>query len=398
MHLSGKALGIQLDTIPEPQARTPVRVAFIGMRGLPADLPKAGGGERETEEKAVRLSRLGYDVTVYCRWHYNRRPSSPYKGVRLISLPSLPTKSLDTVTHSLLATLHVAFARTADIISYHGMGNALFVPLARLLGKRTVVYMDGADWSRPKWGPVARSALRSAAWLAFKLADSVYVDNVASQRQLGELFGRLPEVITLAAESWEDPGCGALATFSLDPGEYVLFVGLLKPDKGVHVLIDAYKSVQTQVPLVIVGDSPDAGSYVRHLRSTEDSRVRFLGYVYGAEAQQLFANARLYVQPSLVEGNSPALLNAMAYGRCVVVSDIEENAETVGDAGFTFVSGDSNSLAQKLTDLLDDAGVIESMGVRARQRVETVYTWETVISQLDRLYRSLSAPANAAMR
>ena len=359
------------------------------MRGLPSDLPGAGGGERETEEKASRLAQMGYDVTVYCRWHFNRRPSSPYKGIRLVSLPSIPTKNLDTVSHSLLATLHVALADTADIISFHGMGNALYVPLARLLRKKTVVYMDGIDWERPKWGWLARRALRLGARLAMRDADSVYVDNVASQRRFGELFGKPPEVITLAATAHEDPGTDLLPKHGLEPERYVLFVGLLKPDKGVHLLTEAYSALDTPMPLVIVGDSPDPGDYVQRLKGTQDPRVRFLGYVYGTEVEQLFANCLVYVQPSLMEGNSPALMTAMAYGRCVVASDIEQNLETVGDAP-TFAAGDPGSLASVLGCLLEEPSKIARAGDAARRRIETLYSWDRVVENLDHLYRRLA--------
>jgi glycosyltransferase involved in cell wall biosynthesis/peptidoglycan/xylan/chitin deacetylase (PgdA/CDA1 family) len=341
------------------------------------------------EEIASRLALRGYDITVYCRWNYNRRPSTPYKGLRLISLPSIPTKSLDNVTHSLLATLHVAFADTADVIQYCGMGNGLFVPLAKLLGKKSTVAMDGIDWKRPKWGSLARLALRLGAWMAFKWADAVHVDNAVAQRHFRELFGRSPELITLAAESCEYPGSGSLAEFGLEENSYVLFVGLLKPDKGVHTLVEAYGSVETALPLVIVGDSPDPGDYVQSLRSTPDKRIRFLGYVYGPKAEQLFANCLLYVQPSLMEGNSPALMTAMGYGRAVVVSDIEQNVETIGDAGTTFVCEDPVSLARVLTALIGDPQEIAKLGELARARIETVYNWDRVIGETDSLYRRI---------
>lgn len=366
-----------------------LRLAIIGMHGLPADLPKAGGGERVTEEQASRLVLCGYEVTVYCRWHYNRRPVTPFKGIRLVSLPSIATKSLDMLTHSLVATLHVGLANTADVIIYHGMGAGIFVPLAKLMGKKTVVGMDGVDWERPKWGRLARWVLRLGAKASFKWADAIHVDNAVAQRRFGELFGRSPDLITLAVEPCGDPGSDRLAEFGLEPGRYVLFVGLLKPDKGVHVLVEAYTHVDTSLPLVIVGDSPDPGDYVKRLKSTTDGRVRFLGYMYGSDAQQLFANCMLYVQPSLMEGNSPALMTAMACGRCVVVSDIEQNVETVDDTGATFVSEDPESLAEVITELINNPQEAERLGEMARSRVATVYNWDKVIDQLDRLYRKL---------
>ncbi len=374
---------------PDPTDDKPLRVAVIGLRGLPADRPKAGGGERAIEEWFSRLALRGYDSIVYCRWHYNRRPPTQYRGIRLVSLPSIPTKSLDTLSHSLLATLHVALAGTADIIQYGGMGTGLLAPLGKLCRKKVVVALDGIDWDRPKWGPIARFALRLGARTAFRWADAVHVDNALAQRQFDGLFGRSPELITLAAETPDDPGSDALVRFGVKPHEYVLFVGLLKPDKGVHVLLEAYRRVQTELHLVIVGDSPDAGDYAQRLRSMSDGRVRFLGYVYGSDVQQLFANCLLYVQPSLMEGNSPALMTAMGYGRAVVTSDIEQNAETVGEAGATFVSGDAISLAQVLTQLICDAQEVERLGGLARERIATVYSWDRSTDRLDHLYRQV---------
>jgi len=367
-----------------------LRLAFIGMRGLPSDLPKAGGGERETEAKTTRLARRGHRVLVYCRWHYNRHPASPYQGVRLLSLPSIPTKNLDTVSHSLLATIHACVTDSADIISFHGMGNALFVPLVRLARKRCVVYMDGIDWERPKWGWLARRALQFAAKMALRWADAVYVDNRSSQALFQKAFGQSPQVITLGADLWLDPGADLLQKYGLQPKRYLLFVGLLKPDKGVHILIKAYEKLKTDIPLIIVGDSPDGGAYVEQLKSTPDKRIHFLGYVYGKAAQQLFANALIYVQPSLMEGNSPALMSAMACGRCVVVSGIDQNLETIGEAGLSFRSDDPENLRNGLAQLLNDPETIQVLGAKARARIEATYTWDVVVDQLEQLYLGLS--------
>jgi hypothetical protein len=139
---------------------TKPRLAFIGMKGLPPDLPGAGGGERETDAKTRRLAARGYDVTVYGRWNFMGRNPGPYHGIRLVSLPSLNKAGLEMLSHTFISTLHAIFTNTADVVSYHGMGNALFLPLLKLGRKRTVVYMDGIDWERPKWGRFASATTR----------------------------------------------------------------------------------------------------------------------------------------------------------------------------------------------------------------------------------------------
>jgi len=369
-----------------------LRLAFIGMKGLPPDLPGAGGGERETDAKARRLAARGHEVTVYCRWNYVRRPQNPYEGVRLVSLPAIRRAGLEMLSHTPLATLHAILTNSSEIISFHGMGNALFVPLAKLGRKKTVVYMDGIDWERPKWGRSARLLLKWGAASAFRWADEVYVDNQVSAREFAEIFGRAPRVITLAADLWPHPGDDLLGPMGIQPNRYILFVGMLRPDKGVHLLVEAYSRLDTDIPLVIVGENPDDPEYVNRLKTTADERVRFLGYQYGSAARQLFANCLIYVQPSLMEGNSPALMSAMACGRCVVVNGIDQNIETIGDAGIAFAQNKAEDLRTRLAELLENPDEIHRLGACAVRRIEQVYNWDRVVDQIEQLYWGLLQP------
>lgn len=373
----------------QPKQNAKQRLAFIGMRGLPPDLPGAGGGERETDAKTRRLAARGYDVTVYCRSNYMREPLKEYEGVKLVTLPVLEGPGVETLSHTFLATLHAIFNDSADVISFHGMGNALYLPLVKLARKRSVIYMDGVDWKRPKWGRFARTMLKWGAAAAFRWGDVVYVDNVTSQREFAALYGREPQVITLGADLWDPPGTDLLQELGLEPDNYILFVGMLRPDKGVHMLIEAYRELDTDVPLVIVGDNPDDPAYVQRLKDNSNGRVRFLGYQYGQAARQLFANCLIYVQPSVMEGNSPALMSAMACRRCVVVNGIQQNRETIGDAGVAFEAGNPGDLREKLHHLLAHPAEIEKLGEAARARIETVYNWEKVVDQLEDLYDGL---------
>lgn len=372
-----------------PESNPKPRLSFIGMKGLPPDLPGAGGGERETDAKTRRLAARGYGVTVYCRRNYMGDERGDYELMQRVVLPSLGKPGLEMLSHTLLATMHTILTNSADIVNYHGMGNALFLPLLKLSGKRAVVYMDGIDWERPKWGRSARLLLKWAASSAFRWGDFVYVDNHASAKKFAEFFGRRPHVITLAADLWDPPGADALSELGLSPENYLLFVGMLRPDKGVHLLIDAYSRLETTVPLVIVGDNPDDPEYVRSLKEAADERVRFVGYQYGQLARQLYANCLVYIQPSIMEGNSPSLMSAMACGRCVVVNGIEQNRETIGDAGFAFAPGDSDDLLAVLRELLADDARIRLMGQAARQRIENVYSWDRVVDQLESAYGEL---------
>lgn len=369
------------------QKKDKLKLSFMGMKGLPPDMPGAGGGERETDAKTRRLVARGHDVTVYCRKNYLPEDfPDTYEGINLVKLPALARPGFQMLSHTFVATLHALFKNRADVVSLHGMGNALFLPFYKLSGTRVVVYMDGVDWERPKWGKAARLLLKWGAASALMFADAVYVDNQVSQERFEQIFGKKPLLITLAADIWEPSGDELLSAFGLTANNYILFVGMLRPDKGVHLLIEAYSKLETDVPLVIVGENPDNPAYVQSLKDKSNANVKFLGYQYGMAARQLFSNCLIYVQPSIIEGNSPALMSAMACGRCVVVNGIPQNRETIGDAGLAFSAGDAVDLCVQLEKLLHDPQLIEELGQKAAKRIAKVYNWERVVDELEALY------------
>ena len=119
------------------------------------------------------------------------------------------------------------------------------------------------------------------------------------------------------------------------------------------------------------------------------NNVKFLGYVYGLDMENLFKGAYAYVTASELEGTSPALLSAMGFGNCVLASDIPENLETIGDAGLTFRSGDEQDLCDKMSYLLSDPTVVQSFRGKALQRVARQYSWDSIAEQTERLYSRL---------
>ncbi len=131
-----------------------IRVAMIGQKGYP---PVGGGIERHVAELARRLAARGFLVDIYSRPHYSQASGdTEIPGVRVIRLPSIPTKHLDAFSHSFLSSLDVLRRDTA-VVHYHALGPGLLAWMPRWLGgKRVVVTVHGLDWEREKWGPFAR--------------------------------------------------------------------------------------------------------------------------------------------------------------------------------------------------------------------------------------------------
>jgi glycosyltransferase involved in cell wall biosynthesis len=366
-----------------------VRVAVSGIRGIPANF---GGSETAAEEIGARLAQRGEDVVVYCRAHNSTVNVERYRGMRRVTLPSVNTFQLDTISHSALAALHMRLRDTADVIHFHGLGNGLVLPLLWRSGKRVVVTVDGPDWTRPKWGRFARMALRLGAQCCVRWADELIIDNHPSIEYFREQYGVDGVYVPYGADREKPEGTSYLEQLGLTPRGYVLFVGALVPDKGPDILLEAYRELSTDAPLVLVGDSPFAASYGAHVRemASRDSRVRMLGYVRGDGYRELVAHANIYVHPLRSDGTSPALLQAMGFGSCIVVNSIPETLSAVGDAAVSFSRGDPRDLTMKLQMLLDDPGLIEEFRERAARRAAMEYDWDKVTEAHYDIYRRVT--------
>jgi glycosyltransferase involved in cell wall biosynthesis len=364
------------------------RVAIAGIRGIPANF---GGSETVVEQLGEIHAQWGWDIVVYCRRHRNTTDASHHKGMRRVVLPSINKLGLDTPTHSLLSTLHVIATNSADLVHFHGVGNAMFAPILRLFGKRTVITVDGFDWRRPKWGPTARWVLRRSFEWAVKWADAVIADNRPVHDWIRSQLGGDTHLIHYGTDLSQVEGEEALARFGLKSREYMLFVGALVPDKGAHLLLEAYEGLATDKKLVVVGDTPYFSDYADKLRSTQDKRVVFTGYLYGKEYRQLLQHAYVYAHPLLAEGTSPALLQAMAARNCVVVGDLPETLDVVGDTAIVFKRGDPVAMRERLGYALAHPEEVADRRARARRRVEEQFTWPRIAAQHAGVYEEATA-------
>ena len=316
--------------------------------------------------------------------------------MRLVRLPTIRSKHLETVVHTLLSTLHV-LTQPCDVVHYHALGPALFSFIPRLVGKKTVVTVQGRDWQRKKWGRAASLVLRLGELAAIRFPTATMVVSETLQNYYLGRYGAKTFHVPNGGLLRELRSPGKLFDWDLEPGKYILFLGRLSPEKGCHLLIEAYERLDTDIKLVLAGASSYCDEYSRKLRTHAGQRIKILDWIAGDALDELLTNAALFALPSDLEGLSLALLDAMGAGLCVLASDVPENCEVVQDAGFTFQRGDAADLAEKLRFLIANPALREAAGYAARRRVERYYQWRDIASAVEQAYFATMRPESAPL-
>jgi len=362
-------------------ARIPLRIAFIGGRGIDSTY---SGIETYYDEVGSRLASYGHEVLAYCRQHVTRG-NGDFRGIKPIFQPCLRTKHGETFSHTLASSVNVLF-HAVDIVQFHALGPAIFAWLPRLRGIRTVASIRGLDWQREKWGAFAKAFLQSCERMSYRLPSAVSVVSRTLQQHYRDRYGVdvacIPNGVTIEPV----PPPEEIHALGLAGRDYFLFMGRLSPEKGCGVLIDAYRSLGGRAKLVMAGGSSYTDAYLQGLKRSAPEGVIFPGCVGGRLKAELYAHAAAFVLPSTIEGLSVALLEAMAHGTCVVASDIPENREVVDGVGWTVPAKDVSALATTLARVLDSPGEAAELGRRARQRVEREYTWDQVARKTEAFY------------
>lgn len=354
----------------------------MGTRGIPANY---GGFETFAEELSTRLVERGHDVTVYGRSHHVTE-KSPYRGVRLVVLPTIQHKYFDTVAHAGLSVLHGLRERYDVILMCNG-ANAPFAWAPRLVGTKVSINVDGIERQRKKWGAVGRAYYRMCEKLSTIVPDVMISDAGVIRDYYLDEYGKDSVMIPYGTPVGREPMPEVVRSLGLEPEKYVLYVSRLEPENNAHQVVEAFEGVETDLQLAIVGGAPYATDYIKKLHSTKDPRIKFLGFVYGEGYRALQQSAYAYVQATEVGGTHPALIEAMGYGNCVLAKATPENREVLGGSGFLYE--DVAQLRAQLQELACNPELRKPAQETAMARAGR-YSWEAVTDQYEALFRAMA--------
>ncbi len=357
-------------------------IAFIGVKGLPADFNGSGGIEYGVERTVEELVKMGFRVTVFVRYWATPQIIRSYHGIKIIHLPSITTKYTDTLTHCFLASIYVCF-KDYDVICYRAVGSAFFSFLPKIFGKKIITTIHGADWKRDKWGTFGKYFLKLCEQIAIHISNKIVVVssellNMYKKRNIKT------NLISNAFERKNKIGAKIIShKYGLKGNDYILYLGRFVQEKRLEWLIRAYQKLNLRSKLVLVGGSSNTDSYVINLKqiAAGNKNIIFTNYIFGREKAELLSNCRLFVQPSKLEGCSNALIDAIQYHQAILAADIPSNKELINNNYFLFRNSSFNDFCRKLNQLLSSKKIVYTPKEAVWQ-----YTWQKVAKLYSELF------------
>ena len=366
-------------------SHAPLRIAILGTRGVP---PAYGGFETFAGELSRRLASRGHSVAVYCRRSLYRDEPALWNGVRRIELPAVRHKYFETVSHTLLSSLH-AIGEGFDAALICNAANAFSLPVLRLARIPVAINVDGIERTRRKWNAAGRLVYLTGEAFSAEFADALIADAEVISSYYRENFSRRATMIPYGSQFPQSDDSDILLRLGLARRRYVLYVSRFEPENNPLEVMREFIDAELEVPLVMVGDAPYAEDLVRQVHAERTSGVILPGAVYGDDYQTLQRNALLYIQATEVGGTHPAMIEAMGSGGAVAANDTPENREVGGEAVMYFRL-DGRSLRDLLRKTIDDPAMLDVYRSKARNRAHQLYDWERVTDQYELLFRELA--------
>lgn len=373
---------------------------FFGQKHINS---REGGIEIVVEELATRMVKRGLRVTCIDRKghhvsgkEFDRESLDVYKGVRILTVPTIERKGLSALSSSFFASVKAAYG-DYDVVHIHAEGPALFCWIPKLAGKRVICTVHGLDHQRAKWSLLGRWCILQGEKNAVKYSDEMIVLSKAVQKYFSDKYDRETIFIPNGVNQPEIAGANEITKrWDLEKNSYILFLGRIVPEKGIHYLIEAYKKIKTEKKLVIAGGSSDSDEYMKELFQLGGENIIFTGFQQGRILKELYSNAYVYCLPSDLEGMPLSLLEAMSFGNCCLVSDIPECTEVVEDKAVIFEKGNVEELRQKLIELIEDEGIVKRFQSLAADFICQKYNWDRVVDKTLDLYKKQGLHLNNA--
>lgn len=347
-------------------------ISIIGIRGLPAKY----GGFETFADWFCRSSTFD-EITVFCDKSIPKNTN--YNYAHRIFLP-FSANGIQGVFFDIICILIASVKR--DNILLLGCSGALGIPIARLLGIRVVTNIAGLEWSRSKWGRLARFSLRIFEWVAVTFSSKIITDNRKLQDYVNSTYNVMSEFIPY--------GGNQVLQFQevehslFDFKKYYLAIARSQPDNNLEIIINACD--KAGVNLVIISDF-SSNHYGKNLKSRykEIDSIIMLESIYDPNLLgTIRRHAEAYLHGHSAGGTNPVLVESMWQKKACICFNNGFNNSTTNDLGIYFNSAEE--LEEIITTNISSSENYKRIGNELYEFAKEKYRWDSVIKSYERLY------------
>jgi glycosyltransferase involved in cell wall biosynthesis len=354
---------------------------ILGTRGIPA---AHGGFETFAEQLSLYLVKRGWKVVVYCQ----EDGSGPvvedkWQGVDRVNIPVSNTGPKGTVIFDWHATMHAA--GFGDLCLTLGYNTAVFSIPLRAKGIVNIINMDGIEWRRAKWGPVAKTWFwfneRVACWLGNHLvADHPEIKAHLQTRVSPSKITTIPygaDAVTAAPEE-------LVQALGLAPTKFLTVIARPEPENSIFEMVKGFSVKQRGYQLAVLGEYQENNDYHRAIKSVASPEVKFVGAIYEKPlVQALRFHSAVYLHGHQVGGTNPSLVEALGAGNAVVAHDNQFNRWVAGDSAVYFSC--AKTFSDRMDQLLSSETQLHALQQHGQRRFDDAFSWSGVLKQYENM-------------
>ena len=361
----------------------PKTLRILGTRGVPA---AHGGFETFAEYLSLQLVSQGWRVVVYCQ-DDGVGPvfEDTWQGVERVHIPVSQQGPKGTIVFDWQAMAHAA--RHQDLCLTLGYNTAVFCALLRLKGIPNLINMDGIEWSRMKWGPVAKLWFWLNDWAGCWLGNHLVADHPQIKVHLSSRV-RADKITTIpyGADAVTVNSVKPVEALGMDlqPGRFWTVIARPEPENSLLEIVRGFSASTRGMKLVVLGNYDSVNAYHRAVQAAASAEVRFVGAIYDKNiVQALRVHSAGYIHGHQVGGTNPSLVEALGAGNAVVAHDNRFNRWVAADGAMYF--NDAASFARCMDDLMANPGKLEHLREQGLVRFQEAFTWPHVLQQYETL-------------
>ena len=366
----------------------PLKISIIGSRGYPYVY---SGYETLIKELSERLVVRGCEVTVYCHRNlFNKKPAL-VKGIKLVYVPTIESKSLSQLIHSFLSMCH-AVTSDADVIFAVNAANGPFGLISKIFRKPTAINVDGLEWLRPKWKGLGAKYFKIAARLSTILFDQIINDSDEMRKVYLNLFKKESVVIAYGATVIKSEELSLIKQWPITPREYYLVVGRMIPDNNADIIVKGFLASNSSKKMVVVGDVFYRDNYADNLKALKDERLIFTGYVNDSDVlAALYHHSYMYVHGHEFGGTNPTMIKAMAYGCGILALNTVFNKEMLNNDSYGIYFDKNQEAVRRQINYADQhPNKIKQLRQKSQLGITDKYNWGCITDQYLEVFKRLA--------